>query len=110
MEDRARRIGENEIVYRAINEKIEDLNKAFGMPPGSIQIICECGDLACTERIQLDIGTYEHIRSDPTFFAVLPGHEIDDVERVVEEHERYRVVCKDEPEAAELARDTDPRG
>jgi hypothetical protein len=30
MDERARRIGENEAVYRAVNEKIEALNESFG--------------------------------------------------------------------------------
>ena len=108
-EERERRIAENEILYRSVNEKIEDLSRAFDTRTETIEIVCECGDLACTERIELDLAAYEQLRSDPTYFAVLPGHEITEVERVIEDHDTFRVVCKDAPETAALARETDPR-
>ena len=31
MDERARRIGENEALYRSVNDKIEDLNETFGV-------------------------------------------------------------------------------
>ena len=42
------------------------------------------------------------------FFAIVPGHEILDVEEVVARNPRFYVVRKYVAEAA-LARDTDPR-
>ena len=45
------------------------------------------------------------LRAEPTRFAVKPGHELPDVERVVERHESYFVVEKAEGEAARLAED-----
>jgi hypothetical protein len=41
-------------------------------------------------------------------FAVLPGHEVEDVERVVETHPRYLVVEKN-LETVLRAEDADPR-
>ena len=38
----------------------------------------------CNERIAVDVGAYEKVRADPTLFFVLPGHELPDVEHVVE--------------------------
>lgn len=37
---------------------------------------------------------YEHLRRIPTHFAVLEGHELPAVERVVEKNDRYLVVEK----------------
>ena len=34
------------------------------------------------------------MRSDPRRFAIVPGHDIADVEDVVERHERYAVIEK----------------
>lgn len=48
------------------------------------------------------------MRSDPTHFVIVPGHEIPGVEDVVELHERYHVVRKHEEEA-QIAIKTDPR-
>jgi hypothetical protein len=51
---------------------------------------------------------YERIRSAPTHFVVLPGHEIPAVERVVERTGGY-VVVKKLGHAGEVAQETDPR-
>ncbi len=109
MEDRDRRIGENEILYRAINEKIEDLNAAFGSLTDTMTVVCECGDRNCTAQIELAVQAYERVRSDPTLFVVLPGHVYAEVEAVVDAAAGYEVVRKVEGEARELAVENDPR-
>jgi hypothetical protein len=106
---RAQRIGKNEALYRSINEKIEGLNETFGPMAESMTVVCECGELACTQQIELDIPTYERLRADPTQFVVVPGHEIPDVEHIIEEHETFNLIRKDPGGPAELARETDPR-
>ncbi len=105
MDARARRIGENEALYRSINDKIESLNETFGVVAETMAVICECGKLECSEQIELDIPTYEHVRADPTHFVVLPGHELLDVETVVERHDGFNIVRKDPGGPAEVARD-----
>ena len=105
MDERARRIGENEALYRSINDKIESLNETFGVVAETMAVICECGKLECSEQIELDIPTYEHVRADPTHFVVLPGHELLDVETVVERHDGFNIVRKDPGGPAEVARD-----
>jgi len=42
----------------------------------------------------LTVEEYEQVRSDANRFAVLPGHELPAVERVVEATGRYVVVAK----------------
>jgi hypothetical protein len=110
MDERARRIGENEALYRSVNERIEDLNESFGLLAETMAVVCECGNLECSEQIELDIPTYERVRAEPTYFIALPGHELPDVETVVERHDRFYVLKKEEGSPAELARETDPRG
>ncbi len=109
MEDRERRIAENEIVYRSVNEKIEDLNEAFGTLTNTMAVVCECGSESCAEQIQLDVSTYERVRAEPTHFVVLPGHVAPDVESVIETGDGFEIVRKDAGEAAELASEHDPR-
>jgi hypothetical protein len=109
MDEHARKVGENEILYRAVNERIEDLNAAFGELTNSMSVICECGDVACAEQIELEISEYEAIRSDPRLFVIIPGHEIPDVEDVVERNDGYELVRKHAGEPAELAREGDER-
>jgi hypothetical protein len=105
MDERTRRIGENEALYRSVNEKIGGLNETFGVVAESMAVVCECGQLECTEQITLDIPLYERVRSDPTLFVVLPGHEEPDVETIVEEHDGFNVIRKDPGGPAELARE-----
>jgi len=104
MDERGRRIGENEALYRSVNDKIEGLNEAFGVVAESMAVVCECGRLDCTEQITLEIPMYEHVRSDPTHFVLLPGHEEPDVETIIEEHDGFNIVRKDPGAPAEIAR------
>jgi hypothetical protein len=105
MDERTRRIGENEALYRSINDKIESLNETFGVVAETMAVICECGKLECSEQIELDVPTYEHVRADPTHFVVLPGHELLDVETVIERHDAFNIVRKDPGGPAEVARE-----
>jgi hypothetical protein len=102
MEDRQRLIAENEAIWRAINE--------LDPPePGRVEdIYCECGRSGCPARVRVDHATYERVRADADRFFVLPGHELPDVEIVVEEQEGYLIVEKQGP-AALVAEATDPR-
>ena len=103
--DRARKIGRNEDIFRRVNEQIEQVNQAFGEVAGTMTLVCECGDSTCIEQIEVTPDEYRHLRSDPTLFAIRPGHEIPDVEDVVEQLERYWVVEKHEDGPAQLARE-----
>ena len=105
MDERTERIGRNEDLFRKVNDQIEGVNEAFGMITGTMSILCECGKIECIEQIELTLDAYRELRTDPTRFAVKPGHELPDVERVVERHEGYFVVQKDEGDPARLAED-----
>jgi hypothetical protein len=105
VDERAERIGRNEALFRRVNEQIETLNETFGSLAGTMTWICECGDRGCIEQIALSPEEYERVRADPAQFAIVPGHELPDVERVVESSDRYAVVRKREGGPEELARD-----
>ena len=62
----------------------------------------------CAHLVDLTPKEYEHVRADPRRFFVLRGHEIPDVETVVEQHAGYVVVEKRD-EAGEAAEARDPR-
>jgi hypothetical protein len=99
------RVAMNEASFRKVNEGME-----VGQDPaGLLTFICECGRMGCTRMIELTRAEYEAIRANPRRFAVLAGHEIDDVEDVVERHDRYLVVEKAGDPEAEIVEHTDPR-
>jgi len=107
--ERARRVGENEALFRSINERQEEVAAAFGWLSGRLDIVCECGNRSCIERIALEPDDYSRVRADATLFAVLRGHDDETVEEVVSDHGTWVVVRKREGDPAEYARQTDPR-
>ena len=107
-DERVRRVGLNEAVFRQVNERIEDLADTFGLGQ-SLDLICECGNAHCTSRIEMTREQYEEIRADATTFAVISGHEIRDVEEVVARHGTFDVVRKTADEAQRIAEATDRR-
>jgi hypothetical protein len=109
MDERQRRAGLNEAMFREVNERIEDLNRAFGELTERMNVVCECGMSTCTDRILVPIPEYERVRANPKRFMLVPGHEDPTVERVVGEGEGYVVVEKEGDEVERLAVETDPR-
>ena len=107
--ERELRAARNQSIFRAVNEKIIDLSKAFATFTGDVRIACECADTHCLESLAITPEAYEGVRSQPNRFAVLPGHIVPEVEVVVAETEGYVVVDKIAA-AAELAETLDPRG
>ncbi len=107
--DQDKRVGMNEAIFRQVNEQIKSLDDELGVDDGTITVICECGDAACTERIELPLEHYERVRSDSLLYVIVPGHEFPKFESVVEHAEGYDVVRKQADEAVEVAEETDPR-
>ena len=109
MDERARRVGENEALFRTVNEQVATLNERFERFGEPMSAICECGRFDCNERVDVPAQAYEEVRQDPTRFIVKPQHIEPDVESVVEDRNGYWVVRKHEGGPAELARETAPR-
>jgi hypothetical protein len=107
--ERERRIGANEAIFREVNERIEQLNRTFATLTETMEVMCECGELSCAEMISITPPDYERVRSDAALFVVVPGHEIPDVEDVVEERQSFNVVRKHPGVATAVAEATDPR-
>ena len=95
----------NEATFRRVNEGME----AGQEPDGLLAFFCECGRLGCNKLIELTRPEYEDVRSNPRRFAVIDGHQIEEVEDVVGRTERYIVVEKRGHPEADLVEQTDPR-
>lgn len=106
-EAREARLAQNEVVFRTVNEAIEQKAIELG-GTDDYEFICECSAAACFERIALPLAEYEQVRSEGTRFFVAPGHENIAVELVVETRSNYVVVEKDGT-AGIVAADADPR-
>lgn len=114
MDDYSRLHAENELRFRTINEKVEELGEELfddgSEAPRVYDFVCECDDAHCTERIAMTIAEYEALRAHAKRFVVAPAakHVNEAIERVVDRSSRYWVVEKT-GEAAEIADADDPR-
>jgi len=108
-EERIRRVGENEALYRQVNEQVRGINKGISTMTGSFDVLCECGTLECMEHISVTPQVYEQTRSESDHFIVLRGHEVDEIEHVIADHGSFYVIEKTPPEAKQLAEEMDPR-
>jgi hypothetical protein len=109
-EERERRAGENQSLFRDVNERVRAAKEGRTVWVGISQWVCECTDENCTERIMMSLDEYEELRANPTHFAVAPDmtHVVPDAERIVEKNEHFWVVEK-LGEAAETAEERDVR-
>lgn len=108
MSEREERVARNEAISREINEGIER-GRAATPRDEYVRIFCECGNRTCERLIAITPAEYERVRSDPRRFMVIRDHVALDVERVVDEAERFVVVEKREGQPAEIAEEEDPR-
>lgn len=103
----AERLALNEAAYRTANERMRGWEERHEDEEKELYL-CECASLRCPERISLSRAEYEAVRADSCHFFVAPGHEVPEVETVIERHDSYFVVEKG-PEVTELVTATDPR-
>ena len=101
LEERKRRIGENEGIFRDVNEQVRRLD------PTWMTILCECGEYGCREQLVIDHRRYAEVREDSTQFILRPGHEELDTEEVVSRDLEFWIVRKRPGLPAAIARETD---
>jgi hypothetical protein len=94
-----------EVNGRRVNEAIERGTREAG----AAVFVCECGNLGCNATVEMSIGAYEAVRSAFDRFLVLPGHELPEIEDVIERHDAYLVVAKRHRQAVAIAAATDER-
>jgi hypothetical protein len=102
MGHRERQLGENESMFRDVNETVAGATTQRGR--GDVLFLCECADDFCAESVSLSLDAYEAVRAWPRRFVVKPGHVHPDVERVVSRSATYWVVEK-LGEAGDVARE-----
>ena len=106
-EAREERLAHNEVVFRSLNEAIDQIAIGLG-GPAPYEFVCECATSGCFERIELNLPDYEAVRAEGSRFILCPGHEDTEVEQVVETHRNYVVVQK-AGVAGLVALEADPR-
>jgi hypothetical protein len=86
---RVERIAQTALFFRAINEEIAKLDGH-----GTMVFLCECGNPACAEGLELTTAALQQLHAENGLFVVLPGHEIPDVETVVDRADGHLLVRK----------------
>jgi hypothetical protein len=108
MAEREVQIAHTEALFRDVNERIAESADRFDAVDA--EFVCECADPECAERVPARLDQYEEVRSDGTHFLLHPGHEVPEVERVVERpHKRFVIVEKFNSVVARTVRRLDPR-
>jgi hypothetical protein len=104
---REERVAENEAMFRVANERMagwEEHHATSAVEP----YFCECAAPECREHVDLRKDDYERIRSDSRRFVIVPGHELPDVETVIERNEGWAIIEK-APEVTDTVEALDPR-
>lgn len=106
-EESERRLARNETLFRGANEAIER-GQWPADPAKPVRFRCECSRMDCDQPVELTIAQYEQVRRFPRHFVLVPGHELPEIESVVERGGHYVVVEK-QAAAGAIATANDPR-
>jgi len=104
---REERLAGNEAIFRVANERMSAWEERHEDDAPELYR-CECANAACQEHVSLTRDEYEHVRENSRHFVMVPGHEIPDVETVIESHDGWAVVEKS-PSVTPTVEATDPR-
>jgi hypothetical protein len=104
---REERLAENEALFRTANERMADWEEQHIRAQSELYY-CECADPDCRKKVRLRKADYEKVRADSRQFVIVPGHEVKDVETVIEWHEGWAIVKKPHELDPKLER-LDPR-
>src|SRR4029453_1786960 len=94
---RTDRMAKNEALFRSVNERAHELSERLSFV-GLVdrtpmeEDLCECVDIDCVDRVQATTEEYEHVRLNSLWFIVALGHVAPEIERVIDENERFAVV------------------
>lgn len=92
--ERQERAAQNELVFRAVNEQIVKMTDRFRAQLSDIDVVCECADTSCVGAIRVNADEFAEFERKEGMFVLLPGHEDESVEQVVDRRKDYVVVSK----------------
>ena len=112
-DSRTDRQSKNEVLFRGLNERVHAMSGGLNVGISAdlsdrSEYLCECAETGCLERVSLSRAEYENARSNPIWFVIVPGHEVTDIETVIQVNDRFALVEK-LPGEMPVAAATDPR-
>jgi hypothetical protein len=84
---RDERVIRTEEFFKRVNDTMRN-----ELGDGEGKFLCECGNIACTEKLALTAGDLRLLHSIEGYFAVLPGHHIPEIETLVKQNGHYAIV------------------
>ena len=57
-----------------MNDRIRELGERFGFQEERLELICECDDASCTERVCVPADKYAELHDTDGLHLVAPGH------------------------------------
>lgn len=90
-----RRLAANEVRFREMNgRRLEEEGDLHGELPEALVVMCECALEECILEFEVPVDAYGRARSDPRRFLVRAGHQLPEVELVVEDLGEERLVVE----------------
>jgi hypothetical protein len=84
---RDERVIRTEEFFKRVNDTMRN-----ELGDGDGKFLCECGNIACTEKLALSSEDLRLLHSIEGYFAVLPGHHIPEIETLVKQNGHYAIV------------------
>jgi hypothetical protein len=86
---RERRILETEEFYRGVNQVIAEKT-----PRDGLLFLCECANPFCNVTFEMSADDLLLLHSTAGHYVIVPGHEIPDLEEVVQQRDGYAILRK----------------
>jgi hypothetical protein len=80
-------------LFREVNERIRDVSRQFGLATGTYEVLCECSDYRCAERVVVPGEVFDDLVARGAAFVVSAGHE-EPLDLVAGGDSRYRVIAQ----------------
>jgi hypothetical protein len=61
-------------LFREVNDRILELGQRFGFHEEPLELICECEDGSCTERVSISAEEFVELRATDGLRLVAAGH------------------------------------
>ena len=96
---KARRVKNEELFYQ-LNNRVKETAKELILQSNThkedilLKFACECSDVNCIQKIELDVVAFEQIHSVDNQYIVISGHEQLDIEDVIKKLPEYSIVKK----------------
>lgn len=89
-----RRLIENEVIFRSVNQNIQEFMDEKTNSTGLMPFYCECSEPNCVERIEMTTEEYAKIHENKKWFITKPKHQFFMIEKVIKKTQNYQIVEK----------------